>query len=290
MTVELLLDAKAKLGEGALWDEREGLLYWLDITDGKLHRYHPAISENQTFNIGQYTGAVVLRESGGLILAVKDGFAACNLETGALTMINAVESHLPGNRFNDGKIDPGGRFWAGTMALDMSPGHGSLYRLDTDGSVKKMRQNISISNGIVWTQDHKTMYYIDSIPRTITAFDYDVTTGEISNERLAIHVPDDMGYPDGMAIDSEDMLWVAHYAYGAVVRWNPSTAKVLQEIKLPCRRVTSCAFGGENLDQLYITTSWENASENERQREPLAGGLFLAQPGVIGQISYRYRG
>lgn len=290
MNLKLLLDAKARLGEGALWDEREGVLYWLDILASKVHRYHPKTGENETFDIGQVVGTVVLRESDGLMLAVQHGFATFDLDKGKLTMLQEIEVDLPNNRFNDGKADPAGRFWAGTMALDFTPKQGSLYRLDTDGTVKKMLSEISVSNGIVWTSDHKTMYYTDSPTRTVTAFDYDIKTGNIDNARIAVKVPKSMGFPDGMAIDEDGNLWVAHYRYGAVACWSPDTGNLLEEIKLPCSLVTSCAFGGDHLDKLYITSSWEGLSNELHAKEVLAGGLFLLETKVRGLPTYRYKG
>jgi sugar lactone lactonase YvrE len=289
MEASLLLDVKAELGEGTLWDERENLLYWVDIYGGTLNRYNPATGENTVYEIGQRVGTVVLRESGGFMLAVREGFATYKPETG-LHVVARPEQDKPNNRFNDGKADPMGRFWAGTMDSDEAAGLGSLYCLERDMKVKKMLGNITISNGIVWTSNHKTMYHIDSTPRTITAFDYYRTTGDIENGRIVINVPEHMGYPDGMSIDAEGMLWVAHWGYGAVVRWNPHTAEVLQEIKLPVSQVSSCAFGGTHLSTLYITSAWKGMSEADRAREPHAGSLFVAETGIRGTLSYRFKG
>jgi sugar lactone lactonase YvrE len=289
MTVKLLLDAKAALGEGALWDEREGVLYWVDILGGKLFRYDPKTGENISYDVGQQVGTVVLRDSGGFMLAVREGFASFHPDTG-LQIIAQPEEDKPKNRFNDGKADPAGRFWAGTIADDEEPGAASLYCLERDMKVRKMLGNLTISNGIVWSRDHRTMYHVDSTVRTITAYDYYQATGEISNGRIAIQVPEAMGYPDGMSIDSEGMLWVAHWSYSSVVRWNPQTAEVLEEIKFPTSQISSCAFGGEHLNILYVTSASKGMSEEQRANEPLAGALFSVDVKVRGTLSYRFKG
>ncbi len=290
MEAKLLLDAKSELGEGPLWDEREGLLYRVDIMGAKLHRYNPATEADEVFNVGQHVGTVVLDEAGGVLLAVKDGFARFDLETETLDIIANPESGIEGNRFNDGKAGPGGRFWAGTMSYQGTAHAGSLYCLDTDGTVSTKEKDVTISNGIVWTEDHQTMYYIDSPPRVIYAFDYDKASGDISNGRIVIKVPEHMGSPDGMAIDSKGQLWVAHWGYGAVVCWCPKTGEVMEEIKVPASQTTACAFGGEDFKTLYITTARIGLSDEQLEVEPLAGGLFVARTDVAGLPSYRYRG
>lgn len=286
---ELLLEAHAGLGEGPWWDERENLLYWVDITGGTLHRTDPVIGKNETFPVGQPVGTVVLREGGGVMLAVRDGFAAFDLETGTLNPVADPEAHLPGNRFNDGKCDPAGRFWAGSMGFAAEPGAGALYRLDPDHTVHKMIANVTISNGIVWTSDHKIMYYIDSVPGTVSAFEYDPGSGQIRNRRTIIEVGEKLGAPDGMAIDIEDKLWIAHYGGGCVRRWDPQTADILETITVPASNVTACAFGGPELDTMYITTAGGNDPERLKT-EPYAGCLFAARPGVQGQLAYRFAG
>ena len=287
-TAELLLDIKADLGEGALWDEEQKVLYWVDINGHKVYVYNPATGENTGYDVGQQVGTVVLRESGGLMLALKHGFAAYDPATGKLDIIADPEVDKPDNRFNDGKCDPAGRFWAGTISRERE--QAALYRLDTDMSVHKMVEGVSTSNGIVWTSDKKTMYYIDSPVRSVYAYDYNNETGSIDNQRAVIKVPEEKGVPDGMAIDSEGMLWIAHYNGGAVHRWNPTTGEILHTIELPVSRVTSCAFGGDNLDTLYITTAINGMKPEQHAQEPHAGSLFVAKTNVMGTLSYRFKG
>jgi sugar lactone lactonase YvrE len=288
--VELLINAQCLVGEGPIWDDEKQVLYWVDILNSTLFIYDPATAENRAFNIGQHVGTVVPRASGGLLLAVRDGFAFFDPDTQELTMIDDPEAHLPGNRFNDGKCDPAGRFWAGTMAYDNPTDQGSLYRLDADFSVHKMLDNIGISNGIAWSLDHSTMYFIDSIRYTVRAFDYDIETGDIAGERVVIHVPKEVGLPDGMAIDSDGMLWVAHFGGSQVCRWSPESGKILETIMLPVSCVTACAFGGANLDTLFITSASHVLDEEDLDHEPHAGGLFAVKPGYRGVPAFRFAG
>ncbi len=288
--VELLVDAHALVGEGPLWDERLQVLYWVDILNSKVYVYDPATGENRGMDVGQHVGTVVLREAGGLMLAVQQGFASFDPESQDLSLIANPEAHVTGNRFNDGKCDPGGRFWAGTMAYEDPKDSGGLYRLDTDLSVHTIFDGVGISNGIVWSLDHTTMYYIDTLRQNVRAYDYDNDTGDIANERVAVAVPDDAGMPDGMAIDADGMLWVAHYGGSRVCRWNPHSGALMEKIDLPVTQVTACAFGGANLDTLYITSAAQQLDAADLARQPLAGGLFAIQMPYQGVPSFRFGG
>ena len=290
LKAELLIDAHALVGEGPIWDADANVLWWVDIMSSELYAYDPQTGENREWNVGQHVGTVVQRASGGLMLALRDGFAAFDPGSGKLEMLADPEAHLPGNRFNDGKCDPGGRFWAGTMAYEDHSDQGSVYRMDTDHGVHKMIENIGVSNGIIWSLDAKTMYYTDSLDYAIRAYDYDVGTGGISNERIIIDFPQEMGIADGFTIDEEGMLWVAHFGSSRVRRWNPDTAAVLSEIELPTASITACAFGGPNLDQLYITCATLGMSDAEKAQQPHAGGLFVAEVGVRGLPSDKFGG
>lgn len=290
MQADLLLNIQSKLGEGPLWDERENILYWVDILGCALHRYNPATGNNDTFDVGQHVGTVILDDDGEILLAVQDGFARFDPSTETLTMLADIEAEDDNIRFNDGKADPAGRFWAGTLAYDGTPHAGTLYCLDTDGIVSIKERDVTISNGIVWSTDHKTMYYVDSPTGVIYAYDYDKDTGDISNQNIVIKVPPSMGTPDGMAIDSQNQLWVAHWGYGAVVCWCPTTGEPMQEITVPATQVTACAFGGDDLKTLYITTARTGLSDDNLREQPFAGGLFVAQTTIEGTLTYRYRG
>ncbi len=222
------------------------------------------------------------------MMGVHHGFASLDLETEQLVIVADPECDLPGSFFNDGKCDPAGRFWAGTH-FSGSEQLGSLYRLDPDLSVHRMVEGVKGSNGIAWSLDGTQMYYIDTALRLVYAFDYGVETGEIENRRIAFDVPKEMGYPDGMTIDSEGMLWVALFNAFKVTRWDPVAGRLLQTLDVPAFP-TSCAFGGPDLDQLYITTlrRWQDAEKLERY--PLTGGLFRADVGVTGIPAFEFAG
>jgi len=289
-TVELVLDARANLGEGALWHAGSQSLFWVDILEGNLHIFNPATRRDREIRIGQHVGTVVARRSGGVLLALHHGIAQLDLATEKLTTLVDPESHLPSNRFNDGKCDPAGRFWAGTMPIGAMAPTGSLYCLDPDLTVKQMVTPVSCSNGIVWSHDKRTMYYIDTPLFRVDAFDYDNETGAVSNRREAFPVPQNLGYPDGSTLDAEGMLWIAHWGGSCVTRWDPRAGKLLSTVKVPTSNVTSCAFGGPKLDLLYMTSAWLALDEKARQAQPHAGSLFVADVGVTGVPAAEFAG
>ncbi|MCI0338859.1 MAG: SMP-30/gluconolactonase/LRE family protein [Acidobacteria bacterium] len=283
-TAELEYEHDSLLGEGPVWDWRTRRLLWVDIEGYCINRYDPQTHELEALWIGQYVGSLAVRSSGGFILALKSGFAALDAETGEVTPLADAESHLPENRFNDGKCDPAGRFWGGTLALDEKngAGKGNLYCLDSDLSVHLKISGVWISNGLAWTIDERTMYYIDSPTQKVVAYDYDRATCEIADPRTVIEVPDGMGYPDGMTIDTEGMLWIAHWDGAQICRWNPMNGELLATIQVPVSRPTSCVFGGENFDTLYITSARTRLDEKMLAAQPLAGSIFKCRPGVCG--------
>ena len=289
MQIETILSLDCTLAEGPVWDERQQVLWWVNILDGELHRYDPATGKNRTFQIGCPIGAVGLCDTNDLILATADGFALFDPQTQELKPIGDPEVHLPGNRFNDGKPSPDGSFIAGTMAYDVTLGAGSLYRLAADKSVTRVASHVTISNGLAWNASETIMYYIDTVTFKVYMFDFDRMTGEISNQRVAFEIPESAGYPDGMTIDTEDKLWIAHFGGSAVRRWDPKTGKLLITIDLPASQITCCTFGGPNLDTLYITSAQEGFTEAQKLVEPLAGALFAVKTAYQGQSAYRFR-
>ena len=281
----------ARLGEGSLWHPQTQRLFWVDIVGQTVFIFDPKSGENRGINVGTDVGTVVSRKSGGMILGVKGGFAGLDLETEALEEIAMVETDLPNNRFNDGKCDPAGRFWAGSMAYDFAKGAGSLYCMDRDLSVRKVLSDVSISNGLVWTADQAAFYYIDSLAFQIAAFDYDVATGEIANRRVVVELPQDVGFLDGMSIDANGNLWVAIYGSGQVRCWNPANGQLLDTVEAPgAKLTTSCAFGGPNLNELYITSASDGLTEQEKKEQPLAGSLFRAELDVSGLPAFEFAG
>lgn len=283
MDAELILDAKAKLGEGSIWDPRQEILWWVDIEGRKLFRYHPESGENRSFDMPSRIGTVVPRKDPGLVVALENGFSHFDPESGNLEFITDPEAHLPNNRFNDGKCDPAGRFWAGTMAMSGDrTGKGSLYCLFPDGSCEKKIEGVSVSNGLCWSLDATTFYYIDTPTKRIDAYSYDNDTGVISEPRVAVRIPEDTGMPDGMTMDDQGNLWVAQWGGYRVACYNPNTGNQIDQIDLPTGSITSCAFGGPDLETLYITCASAGFDEERWKKEPHAGGLFAANPGVRG--------
>jgi sugar lactone lactonase YvrE len=290
--VRLLLDAKAELGEGPVWDGRRQVLYWVNILGKQVHVYDPKANRDRVLVTPEFVGCVAPRRRGGLVMALKDSFAAMDLESGQVTPLAPMPKPVPPqNRLNDGKCDPIGRFWAGTLAMDGAKEAASLYTLEPDLRVSLKLDKVGLSNGLAWTADARTMYFIDTRARAVAAFDYDAETGSIRNRRIVIDVPQDHGSPDGMTIDTEGMLWVAHWGGSRVQRWDPKSGKVLKAIRFPVSATSSCAFGGPNLDRLYVTSAWEGMSAEQRANEPLAGGLFVCDnPGARGYPAVEFAG
>jgi len=279
------------LGEGPVWDATEGRIIWVDILKGHIHQYYPNTKQHLIFKTGQLTGAVAVRKAGGFIAAQQNGFARIYPDNGISEIITDPEAHLPGNRFNDGKCDPAGRFWAGTMALSEKANEGSLYMLETDGSVSLKLKEVTCSNGLAWNSERRLMYFIDSPTLRVMAYKFEVKNGAISDEQVAIKFPDDAGYPDGMTIDTDGMLWIAFWNGWKIERWDPHTAQMLYRIELPVSLVTSCTFGGENMDDLYITSARTGLSTDELSRQPLAGALFVIKKcGHQGIPAYEFLG
>jgi sugar lactone lactonase YvrE len=288
--VELVLDSKATLGEGPSWDAEKKWLSWIDIVEQKVHIFNPDTKRNRTIVVDQNVGAAAPRKSGGFVLALRDGLYTLDIMTEQLTPIAHPERYLPNNQFNDGKCDSEGRFWAGTMEGNETKGAGSLYCLDVDHTVRKMVENVTVSNGLTWSPDNKTMYYIDTPTLQIVAFDFDGETGTIQNRRVVVDIPPQTGNPDGMTSDMEGMLWVAHWGGYQVTRWDPFTGKLLNSIPIPAPIVTSCSFGGENMDELFVTTARIGLSEVLLEKYPASGGLFRIQTDVKGVPMYPFGG
>jgi sugar lactone lactonase YvrE len=285
MQAELLLDAKAELAEGPCWlADRERLL-WVDITAGHVHLLDPPAGMDRLIEVGQPVGAAVPADDGRVALAVRDGFALLDLDTGRVEMIAEVESEISGNRMNEGKCDSAGRFWAGTMALGGRPGAGALYRLDDRRRVERMVDPVGISNGLGWSVDDRLMYYIDTLEDRIDVFDFDPATGAISDRR-PFAVIDGGGHPDGMTVDAEGGVWVALWGGGRIVHYLPDGTAV-DAVEVPVAQTSSCSFGGPDLRDLYITTAWQHLPPE--RREPHAGSLFRCRPGVAGLLPRPYR-
>ncbi|MBI5851278.1 MAG: SMP-30/gluconolactonase/LRE family protein [Planctomycetes bacterium] len=281
--------AEAKLGEGPVWHAGERALYFVDIERPAILRF--AIEDGRTdeYLMPEKIGCIAFRERGGLVAGCKSGFAFVDLERRETTPIADPEADLPGNRFNDGKCDARGRFWAGTMDAACRQPTGVLYRLDPDRTVHRMDDGYVITNGPAWSPDGRTLYHNDTMQRTVFAFDCDPSTGSIDNKRVFVRIPDADGYPDGMSVDSDGGLWLAHWGGSRVTRFTPK-GRVDRVVRLPASQVTSCTFGGSELRTLYITTARIGLDAATLLDEPLAGGLFAVDVDIPGLPAHRFGG
>ena len=274
VSASVVFPARAQLGEGSLWDDRLGQLYWVDIVGSKVHVFRPQNRSNLSYDVGQNVGTVVATENDKLLLALRDGFGWLDPETGRMHLLEQLLADLPNQRFNDGKCDPTGRFWAGTMVEHGPKGGAKLYCLDADLGITTKIEGVTISNGLCWSSDRSRFYYVDTPTHEIVAYDFDANDGSIEKRRVVATIPEDVGAPDGMTIDAEDQLWVALFHGSAVLRIDPQSSAVTFRVEVAASNVTSCAFGGAELDELFITTARVGLSERELEQQPLAGSLF----------------
>jgi len=281
-------DAKAELGEGPVWLAEEGALYWVDIRGPAVHRYTPATGEQRTWPMPRTLGCLVPRTRGGFVAGFHDGLAFVELETGVIRDLLDPEPELPGNRINDGKADHQGRLWVGTMDVAEQGLGGALHRVDPDGACQVMDPDYRITNGPAFSVDGAVMYHTDSVERTIYRFVV-AADGGLSGKQTFITIPAEAGYPDGMTVDIEDHLWVAHFAGARISRFDPS-GSLVGEIPIPAPNVTSCAFGGPELRTLYVTTAAKGLDAEARAAAPLAGGLFEIPMDVAGLPAHRFGG
>ena len=275
-------------GEGPIWWGNS--LFYVDIAGNKLLRLKPETGEESIWDVGERIGTIVPSKNDDEVIYAGDtGYVRFNLKTGSKTALADPEASMRGkNRFNDGKCDPAGRFWAGTISMVKDTGSANLYCLDTDGSLSLKVSGVTNSNGICWNADATKMFYIDTPTQNVRAYDYDLESGAISNARVVVDTAAH-GYnssPDGMTIDADGMLWVAFCHGACVVRFDPQKDKELQRVDLPCIETTACAFGGENLDRLFITTGIK-----ADLKETDAGKVFVIDGlGVKGVPAFAFKG
>ena len=287
LAAELVLDAHATLGEGPVWDADAGVLWWVDIEGSQIHRFDPATRADTTIPTPSHVGALALRARGGLVAALVDGVYAVDPETGSFERLGEL-GEPPHVRSNESKCDPSGRLLVGTMAYDYSA-LGSLYSIEPDGSVRRLLGELEIANGMAWSADGSTFYYIDSPKRRVDAFDYDLATGSIERPRPWLELDDPIAKPDGMAIDSEGGLWIAFWDAAEIRRYGPDRSLDVV-VRVPAKQVTSAIFGGPDLRDLYITSATTGLSDAALAEQPLAGGLFHARIPVAGLLPDRFAG
>ncbi len=285
--VEVALEARDELGEGPWWSVAEQALWRVDIQGRAVHRWSPETGDARRWRLPSEVGcAIPTADAARVIVGLRSGLAALDLESGSVTPLADPEPGLPGNRFNDGKCDRRGRLFAGTMDDAEQKPAGSLYRLDLDGSLSRVVEGVTVSNGLGWSPDDTTMYYTDSGARTIWAFDYDPASGEMSRRRDFAR--DDDCFPDGLTVDAEGFVWSAKWDGGRLVRYAPDGA-VDRVIQMPVSRPTSVSFGGPELDRLYVTSARTGRSEAERSATP-AGSVLVVEPGTRGVAEQPYGG
>jgi sugar lactone lactonase YvrE len=288
--VTCVLDAKAELGECPVWAAEEQALYWVDIRAPALHRLDPANGATRTWPLPSRVGSFGLRESGGAVVALVDGFHLLDLDTGALMFLAGPAEHVPGTRFNDGKVAPDGRFFAGTMdeeqlARPIAP----LYRLDPDGRAQEVVRDLVVSNGLAWSADGRTMFHSDSKAQVVSTYDYDPASGELTDRRVLCRPTDEQGRPDGGAADEAGYYWSAGISAGVLNRWAPD-GTLDRSIPLPCARPTAPCFGGPDMRTVFVTSLRHDLPPEVLADKPLSVGIFAIRADVRGVPVGRFRG
>jgi sugar lactone lactonase YvrE len=259
LVAQAISSIESGLGEGPLWIPEEQALYWVDISGQSLNCFADG-EASVVAKFKQPVCAVAKVKEGGLLLAVGLKILLLDRNGRIIRQIAELSDAPSDHRCNDGKVDPHGRFWVGTMSPNAKEGAGALYRVEPDGQTYKVLEGLCIPNGMAWSSDHKTFYFIDSPTREVWAHNYEPSSGCLADKRVAIRIPDSMGIPDGMAIDREDHLWIAHWGDAMVRCWDPRTSELIRTVRTDAALTTSCCFGGADLDELFITTASGSSS------------------------------
>jgi sugar lactone lactonase YvrE len=286
--VDVAIRSEALLGEGPRWDVLARRLLWVDIEAGELHLFDPARGEDRAIQLGSRVGAASpTKDAGAVLVALADRLALVDLADESLRTLVEIP-HGNGMRLNDGACDAAGRFWIGSMALDETPGAAALYRYSA-GSCECVLDGVTLSNGLGWSLDETTMYYVDSMTYRVDRFDFERDSGAISNRRPFATIERGAGIPDGLAVDDDGCVWVALWGGGALRRYTPE-GELERTIPVPAERVTACCFGGDDGRELYITTASFELGREERERQPLAGCVFVTDVGVSGPPAHPFAG
>jgi sugar lactone lactonase YvrE len=285
MVISVLCKCECILGESPLWHAERKCCFWVDIENGILYEYSWLLQTTRFWKFNYKLTLVLQGKGNQLILALNARIARFDLESEQMEWLLDVEMPPSENRCNDGACDSSGRLWLGTMHLEHKNGAGALYCIDTNLNVHKKLDHTTISNGLVWSLDNKRLYYIDSPTQVVQSFIFEEESGGIIFEKNIVKIPIEMGTPDGMTIDEEGMVWIAHWGGFGLYRWNPHNGQIIDRIELPVPQITSCAFAGENLDYLIITTARENLKEEGLKKYPESGNIFLIKADVKGILS-----
>jgi sugar lactone lactonase YvrE len=286
ITADLAAKLDCNVGEGPFWDDTKEELYFVDITNKEIKIFNPDSKSIKTIQFNQEISAVFLDHQSELIVAARDGVFAATQDGVLKALLAPIELEDTSIRTNDAKCDATGRMWVGTMAFDFRPGAAALFSFDSD-NLKEMVPNLTISNGMGWSVDQKTMYFIDSPTLRVDIFDFDLETGELGNRRPFLKFNDSSAIPDGLTTDEDGGVWVALFGGGEVRRFD-SDGVLTHVVSIPVKQVTSCCFGGGDMSELFITTAQYGMDSDSLTREPLAGSLFRVKTTFKGSKSNRY--
>ena len=282
---DLFSDYSCELGEGPFWDSKRSRLHWVDIIGKKIISQNLDGSNIHALEVDGNPGCVVLSDDGTMVAGVDNQISSFD-GGGNLLKVLADTKEGSGLRFNDGKCDPTGRFWVGSMDRKEKNKLGSLYSWNSIEGLVNREQGVTVSNGMGWSPDNSLFYYIDSPTREVSVYDFDLSTGSINNKRRFISFTEEDGYPDGMTIDNDGRLWIAFWGGSKIMCVNPDSKAIEEVVNFPVSKVSSCAFGGEKMDRLFITSAKVQVNEED---EPMAGKTFVVSPGVKGQPSFNLK-
>lgn len=270
------------LGEGPVWDDERKSCFWVDIENGFLFQYHLSKKIVKSWKFNHKVTLAIPDSTGSLILALDRSIQRFHPESEKLEFLASVDDGLIENRCNDGRCDSRGRLWVGTMSMKFTDNCGTLYCIDQQKQITKKIEEVSVSNGLAWSLDNTRLFFIDSPTSMVKSFLFDEETGDVTFEKNAIVIPKEKGIPDGMTIDEEGMLWIAHWGGSGVYRWNPVNGELIGKVEVPVPLVSSCAFAGDDLDHLIITTARQDLSEKDLRQYPGSGDVFVARVNVKG--------